>query len=311
VVRIDLEALAVDRILDLARYHPLPRTDEHYDAIEAQLGGANLRGFIGGAAWGRYGLLFPHRNDRTAANDNQRPHSSLLVRIDLNTFSPGGVSVLDLASVHRQQVPSIPEPALRGFLHGFVSGAHAYLVPHFSRVFFGYVVRVDMRDFEFFAALQRTAQSTDVPPIRRDGFQTDGVHFVDLERDDAQLVGFSGGYASRSATDPAYAAPRDLASPLERAEWRTVLREVPLGDGPGFTSTDLGVREAISDGLVAFCEHVRLTQCYYSSNGNAASVYSQNKWTYNSKPCPCRTILGSRSTYSTEHGYAYIGPYGG
>merc|ERR1711998_250134 len=99
-------------------------------------------------------------------------HSSLLVRIDLNDFTLRGVLVLDLAATFRMQVPRIPEPSLRGFLHGFVSGAYAYLVPHFSRVFFGKIVRVDMRDFEVFAKLQLERKSTDIKPVLEGGLQS-------------------------------------------------------------------------------------------------------------------------------------------
>ena len=55
-VKVDLEAFAVVTVLDLTAYRPLAdRADPRYDAVTRQLGGANLRGFIGGAAWGRYG----------------------------------------------------------------------------------------------------------------------------------------------------------------------------------------------------------------------------------------------------------------
>ena len=226
VVRVDLENLRIEKVLDLTQYQPLPRGDPNYAAVQAQLGGENLRGFIGGASWGQYGLLFPHRNDMYERNYNKRAHSSLLVRLDLNDFTLRGVLVLDLATVFRQQTPRIPEPMLRGFLHGFVSGAHAYLVPHFSRVFFGKIVRVDMRDFEVFARLQLRMESTDIQPVREDGFQTSGVQYVDVERTHPQLVGFSGGYASRSEG----AISRALLEPEERASWWKVLNALPLDE---------------------------------------------------------------------------------
>ena len=52
------------------------------------------------------------------------------------------------------QVPSIPDPDLRGYLNGFVLGDYLYLVPHFNQNFFGKLTRVDMRDFTWLVELQ-------------------------------------------------------------------------------------------------------------------------------------------------------------
>ena len=53
------------------------------------------------------------------------------------------------------QVPSIPDPGLRGYLNGFVMGDYLYLVPHFNQNFYGKLTRVDMRDFTWLVELQQ------------------------------------------------------------------------------------------------------------------------------------------------------------
>jgi hypothetical protein len=310
-VRIDLESLTVEKVLDLTAYRPVARSDPNYDGINAKLGGQNLRGFIGGAAWGQYGLLFPHRNDMIDANYNGRPHSSLLVRVDLNAFDLEHVLVLDLASVFRQQVPRTPEASLRGFLHGFVSGAHAYLVPHFSRVFFGKIVRVDMRDFEIFARLQLGAESTDIRPVLDGGLQTTGVQFIDLEREHPELVGFSGGYPSRSEGQ----RERTLSEENERVSWRRVLNDLPLDDhwldsqgnddgrhGTAYTSMDYGERTAISTGFLRFCETVK-PMCTYNRNMMKKNE-GWDKFTITGLPCPCAFL--HKSTQRSQAGYDFL-----
>ena len=55
----------------------------------------------------------------------------------MNDFSLASVRVVDVAHVIRQQIPSIEDNELRGFLFGFCAGEHVYLAPHFSRDFYG------------------------------------------------------------------------------------------------------------------------------------------------------------------------------
>jgi len=206
VVKIDLETFAVVAVLDLTQYAVRSKTSD--------VAGANLVGFVGGIAWGKYAVLVPHRNAKRLPKNNMRPHSALAVRIDVEDFTLSGVAVIDLAHVERQQVPSQPDNELRGFLHGFAQGEYLYLVPHFSRDFYGKLVRIDMRDFTNLAALQAADQSTLVA-VGTPGAWT-GVQYVDLERSDRQLVGFSGGFSVRSAHG---AHTRVLSTPRQKGAW--------------------------------------------------------------------------------------------
>ncbi|KAJ1451371.1 hypothetical protein M885DRAFT_16073 [Pelagophyceae sp. CCMP2097] len=138
VVKIDLETFAVVAVLDLTQYAVRSKTSD--------VAGANLVGFVGGIAWGKYAVLVPHRNAKRLPKNNMRPHSALAVRIDVEDFTLSGVAVIDLAHVERQQVPSQPDNELRGFLHGFAQGEYLYLVPHFSRDFYGTLLHRQSED---------------------------------------------------------------------------------------------------------------------------------------------------------------------
>ncbi|KAH8095764.1 hypothetical protein JL720_3088 [Aureococcus anophagefferens] len=200
----------------------------------------DLRGFAGGAVIGRYGLLVPYKN-----RPGDRGFFGKLVRVDLETFEVeqvldltrieinsetteiagdalrgfiGGINfgkylvlVIDLSRVARLQIPSEPDNELRGFVFGFAMGEYAYLVPHFSRDFYGKIVRVDMRDFDNLADLQAADESTEVEVGTPGAYS--GVQYVDLERSDRELVGFSGGFAVRSA-EPLFS--RELQTPEAR-----------------------------------------------------------------------------------------------
>lgn len=203
VVRIDLETFTVDSILDLTRYPISSSTSE--------VGGSALRGFVGAVAWGRYAVLVPHRHGLTT-NKNVRSHSGVVVRIDMNDFTLGGVRALDISSMIRQQVPSAPDNELRGFLFGFSAGDYVYLVPHFSRDFYGKLVRIDMRDFDVLAQLQES--DVDVENAEIDTFT--GLQYVDLERHDRSLVGFAGGFVVRS---PETTTKRNFLDEAERRAW--------------------------------------------------------------------------------------------
>ena len=52
------------------------------------------------------------------------------------------------------------------------------------------------------------------------------AQFLDAERDDPELVGFSGGYPSRSAGT----RERELSLPEERESWWHVLNSLPLDE---------------------------------------------------------------------------------
>jgi hypothetical protein len=104
----------------------------------------SLVGFSAGFFWGKTLLLVPNRNAQGAVKGKistrkalkgsylRRSQHGKLVGIDLtkNFDDLSSVSVLDLSTVTRQQIPKIPDPELRGFVGGFASGDYAYLVPH-------------------------------------------------------------------------------------------------------------------------------------------------------------------------------------
>jgi len=205
----------------------------------------SLVGFSSGFFWGKTLLLVPHRNAQSRAgcvgaggsparysaqareaagcNSLGRAHHGKLVGIDLTRdfgVDLSAVQVLDLATVTRQQIPKLPDPELRGFSGGFAAGDYAYLVPYSNGVFFGKLVRVDMRDFSELARKQKVRRlereaytldtgSTIYPDRLRlddgtdDGSRTgtnslghDGVQVLDVQWKDKQLCGFSGGFSA-------------------------------------------------------------------------------------------------------------------
>jgi hypothetical protein len=166
-----------------------------------------LAGFSGGFTDGRYGYLVPLAND---AGGHGR-----LVRIDLQNFGPGGVTVLDLTTV---------APELVGFIGGFQDGRFGYLVPHFNPQggYQGKLVRIDLEKFSAAGVTVLDLMAVDgalygfkggftdgryawiVPHIgskaaRIDlaNFTASGVRVVDLAASDPSLTGgFSGGFAN-------------------------------------------------------------------------------------------------------------------
>ncbi|KAH8076558.1 hypothetical protein JL721_569 [Aureococcus anophagefferens] len=232
LVRVDLETFEVEQVLDLTRIEINSETTE--------IAGDALRGFIGGINFGKYLVLVPHRNGLRDTNYNKRDHSSHVVRVDMDDFTlETGVKVIDLSRVARLQIPSEPDNELRGFVFGFAMGEYAYLVPHFSRDFYGKIVRVDMRDFDNLADLQAADESTEVEVGTPGAYS--GVQYVDLERSDRELVGFSGGFAVRSA-EPLFS--RELATPEARSEWWTSSMDVRLRDADAATPDVRAFHEA-------------------------------------------------------------------
>jgi len=205
VVRIDLEDFQTVKVLDLTQYDD------------------RLVGFIGGASWANYGLLIPYRNDN-ADNNNGRSQHGLIVRFEMSAFDIDHIEFMNLPTMARKQVPSIPDPGLRGYLNGFVMGDYLYLVPHFNQNFYGKLTRVDMRDFTWLVELQQedvaaglkqdellASTATDVITFPNmdtggvyEGIQYDGVQYIDLQATDQDLAGFSGGFASLSAVQNAH-----------------------------------------------------------------------------------------------------------
>jgi hypothetical protein len=115
---------------------------------------ARLKGFSGGFTDGRYGYFVPNYNGSL---------SGVVARVDLQNFTPSGVTVLDLPAV---------ESGLEGFIGGFTDGRYAYFVPYQNNAgFTGKLARVDLLNFT-----------------------TSGVTSLSLGMMDSGLKGFKGGF---------------------------------------------------------------------------------------------------------------------
>lgn len=139
---------------------------------------ATAAGYIGGFTDGRYGYAVPYNN-----NAGNTKHGKL-VRVDLQNFAAGGVSIIDLANVN---------PALVGFFGGFTGGRYGYLVQYADNS--GLAGRIARVDLESFAA------------------NANSVKFVDLAATDGTLKGFYGGF-----TDGRYGYVTASAGKLARFE---------------------------------------------------------------------------------------------
>jgi hypothetical protein len=124
--------------------------------LDVHTADAGLAGFVGGFTDGRYGYFVP--------NNNGTGPDGKVARVDLQNFTTGGVTALDLASV---------DPGLKGFAGGFTDGRYGYFVPNYSGGITesGKVARVDLQNFT-----------------------TGGVTVLDLASVDAGLKGFTGGF---------------------------------------------------------------------------------------------------------------------
>ena len=124
-----------------------------------------------------------------------------------------------------------------------------------------------MRDFATLADLQAADQSTDVP-VGTIGAYT-GVQYVDLERSDPNLVGFSGGFSVRSS-EPMVEKPLD--SPEKRSEWWEQCHYVPLADGEAASSSSSRVAHVTRREFFAnrYCSDEPVTRF---DGGKAESLY--------------------------------------
>jgi hypothetical protein len=139
VARLDLQDFTVKgvSVLDLGGFDP------------------TLKGFHGGFTDGRYGYFVPFYNGTA--------YSGKIARVDLQNFSPTGISTLDLTQVGA---------ALKGFYGGFTDGRYGYLVPAKDGSNYpGALVRIDLQNFT-----------------------TSGVSLLNLTAIDSGLFGFSGGF---------------------------------------------------------------------------------------------------------------------
>jgi hypothetical protein len=204
----------VPYINNTARHGRLVRIDLHdftaggVDVLNLQSIDTALAGFGGGFTDGRYGYLVP-------LEDSSAGRSGRLVRVDLQNFTPSGVTVLDLTAV---------DPELVRFIGGFQDGRFGYLVPHFNSQggYQGKLVRIDLEKFSAAGVTVLDLMAVDgalygfkggftdgryawiVPHIgskaaRIDlaNFTASGVRVVDLAASDPSLTGgFSGGFAN-------------------------------------------------------------------------------------------------------------------
>ena len=154
--------------------------------LDLTLHDQDLMGFVGGFAYDHYAVLVPYQNGRKDVNPRMRNQFGKVTRIDINDFTSTGIKTLDVTTCFRKNTPDFPDANLRGFNDGFVSGDFMFLLPHFNGVWFGKIVRLDLRDFDVLADRQKLGQTTDF----KTGFR--GVQNLDLERFDDALVGFSG-----------------------------------------------------------------------------------------------------------------------
>jgi hypothetical protein len=115
-----------------------------------------------------------------------------VVKVDLRRFDLSSVTVINLATMQRTQVPPMPDHNLRGFSDGFAAGDYGYFVPNFNGDFFGKVVRLNLL--------------------------TDEIQFVDLQQDAAHLSGYSGGFSHTSrriCCDPEIGHRQDMCKRMD------------------------------------------------------------------------------------------------
>lgn len=220
VVRINLENFLLSGKTGAAKFRTVK-------VLDLTMLNPDYVGFVGGMSWYNYGLLVPHRNDKKT-NYNMRLHHGKMIRFSLTDFDLSGLEPMDLSAVSRKQVPAIPDPDLRGYFGGFVAGNYALFVPHYSNQFSGKLTRVDMRDYEELVGLQNAGLSTDIvtfPGDTYDGLQLDGVQEINLQLQDYDLSGFSGGFVAPSEESlkfsseysfTAYNSQRDLINWVTR-----------------------------------------------------------------------------------------------
>jgi hypothetical protein len=101
-------------------------TDSGVSYLNVASGNALACGFSGGFTDGRYGYLVPYTN-------NTSTHG-ICTRIDLQNFTSGGVSYLDVA---------VGNANAKQFASGFTDGTYAYLIPMANGIF----TRINLQNF--------------------------------------------------------------------------------------------------------------------------------------------------------------------
>ena len=103
-------------------YYPLLQAQ----SVDMAAVDSGLKGFQGGFTDGRYGYFVPYSNGS---------YSGKVARVDLQNFTAGGVSWLDLAAV---------DSGLKGFWGGFTDGRYGYFVPFNNGSYSGQVARIPL-----------------------------------------------------------------------------------------------------------------------------------------------------------------------
>ncbi len=169
---------------------------------------SGLKGFHGGFTDGRYGYFVPYYDGVQM--------SSLVARLDLQDFSPSGVSVLDFSSLN-----------LRSYYGGFTDGRYGYLVPindNAGETNLGRLLRIDLQNFSLSGVTTLNLTDVDsrmdsflggftdgryaylapldglVTRVDLQNFTTDGVKIIDLTQINSALLDYVGGF-----TDGRYA----------------------------------------------------------------------------------------------------------
>jgi len=131
-----------------------------------------LRGYQGAFCSGTNAYLIPYVNGHL--NFRRQTGFGKLVQVDVSKFHHGvhaAVTVIDLPTRQRMQVPPTPDHNLRGFVGGFAAGDYGYLIPSFNGDFHGRLVRFHLKLHD--------------------------VQMIDLQLDNATLAGFMGGFTHR------------------------------------------------------------------------------------------------------------------
>jgi hypothetical protein len=174
-------------------------------AVDITAVDGNARGFAGGFTDGRYGYLAPYIN---AGGKHGR-----IARIDLQNFTTGGVTILDLQSINS---------ALAGFWGAFTDGRYGYFIPiQNDSGPHGKLVRVDLANFTTggvtvldlaamdpelvymlsgftdgrYAWLVARGGKGKIARVDLSNFTTSGVSVLDLSTVDASLVRFMGSFS--------------------------------------------------------------------------------------------------------------------
>lgn len=143
LVRIDLGPVDIATKLASLRAQGL-RARAMLKVLDLSQKDSRLKGFSGLFTAGKYLLLSPYRNTHQP-QIGQRGFG-LFVRIDMNKFNLDGITILDLTTRIRAQIPSFADIDLKGYTGGFASGIFGYLVPFYNGVFSGKSARVALFD---------------------------------------------------------------------------------------------------------------------------------------------------------------------